>query len=416
MLENYYKILGIEADSDINKIKRTFRQMALKLHPDVNDSADAKEKFQELCEAYEVILAHLNQPETISADREFIEREDLYSWEEIMRQAHEKARKRAQMKYEKLKAEQELFENSIWKDIVIILKYIGSFFALILGLWLVTWSVYTVISNGLNNFIALFMFFIVGALLLTSIFRNPKKWFLHGIPRLHLSEIIDYFDFSEFSEVNTECAYCRSLKARGRPFHLIMLKVRSVEIKNEGVAQHYARFKRNYKDLFIPRSKKAFFIHFIISWIKIATIIVGSIYFPSPSFIWRFVISSFAAGILSGIILLLSSTRSKVSFLLTPFNLIKICIWLLAFATQTYILPGFIIAGTEQLIILIIIMVLFLDMIMDLIFRLTRLYPKIYYPIPSQLPGIDYLFKNGYQTYLDVPVWSTIYPFFRWLF
>ncbi len=416
MLEKYYKILEVSPGSNEEEIKRAFRQMALKIHPDVNEAIDAKEKFQELCEAYEILLAHLNQSYISDATEDRIRREDLYSWEEIVRQAHEKAGKRAKMKYDKLKAERELFENSIWKDVIIILKYLGSTALFILGGWLVIWPVYTAITKGFNNFFALLFFFIIGILIQIKIFKNLQKWFFHGVPNLHLSEIRAYFDFKAFAEVNTECAYCRKLKARGRPFRLIMLKVRGIQMKNEGVAQHYARYKRNYKNLLIPRSKKAFIIHFIISWVKIIILAAGLIYFPSPSIIWRFVISSFIAGTLSGLILLITSTRSKVSFLLTPFNIIKIIIWLLAFCTQTYILPGFIIAGTDHLIILIVILVLFLDMILDLIFRLLHFYPKVYFPIPRQLPGIDYLFKKGYQTYLDVPVWSTIYPFFRWLF
>lgn len=415
MIDKYYKILDLPNGANEFELKKAFRQLALKIHPDVNNAPDAKEKFQELCEAYEILLAHLNQRETLDATSKHIIRDDLYSWETIVKQAHERARERAKIKYEKLKAERYLFENTFWKDVIIILKYIGSISGFCLGAWLVIWPVFTAIIKGFNNLFALLFFFSAGTLLLIKIFKNPGKWFLHGVPNLHLSEIANFFDFTEFKEITTECAYCKGLKAKGRPFRLTMVKVRGVQMRNIGAGQHYARYKRNYKHLLIPRSKKAFIVHFVITFVKISAIITGVIYFPSPSFIWRFVIASFMAGTISGIILLLTRTRSKVSFLITPFNIIKIIIWLLVFLSQTYMFPGFIIASTDHLIILITAMIIFLDMIMDLIFRLLPFYPKIYHPIPRQLPGIDYLFKKGYQTYLDVPIWSTVYPFFRWL-
>ncbi len=58
----------------------------------------------------------------------------------------------------------------------------------------------------------------------------------------------------------------------------------------------------------------------------------------------------------------------------------------------------------------------FLDMVLDLIFRILPFYPKIYLPLTKQPPVVIKLFRNGYQNYLDIPIWSTLYPFFRWLF
>ncbi len=50
-----YKILGIEKNSDISKIKKAYRKLALKYHPDKNPSKDSVERFMEIQYAYEIL-------------------------------------------------------------------------------------------------------------------------------------------------------------------------------------------------------------------------------------------------------------------------------------------------------------------------------------------------------------------------
>ena len=52
---DYYEVLGINKNASADEIKRAYRKMAKKYHPDVNKSADAEEKFKEVNEAYEVL-------------------------------------------------------------------------------------------------------------------------------------------------------------------------------------------------------------------------------------------------------------------------------------------------------------------------------------------------------------------------
>jgi DnaJ-class molecular chaperone len=52
---SYYDILQIRQDASNDEIKRSFRNLALKYHPDKNKSADSKEKFLRIVEAYEVL-------------------------------------------------------------------------------------------------------------------------------------------------------------------------------------------------------------------------------------------------------------------------------------------------------------------------------------------------------------------------
>ena len=52
---DFYKILGVNRNAKTNEIKRAYRKLAQKYHPDKNpDDPSANEKFQDLGAAYEV--------------------------------------------------------------------------------------------------------------------------------------------------------------------------------------------------------------------------------------------------------------------------------------------------------------------------------------------------------------------------
>merc|ERR1711971_1417814 len=55
MGKDYYKILGIAKGASEDDVRKAYRKMALKFHPDKNKSAGAEEKFKEIAEAYEVL-------------------------------------------------------------------------------------------------------------------------------------------------------------------------------------------------------------------------------------------------------------------------------------------------------------------------------------------------------------------------
>lgn len=55
VLKNYYKILNINKNASKEEVKSAYRKLAKVMHPDVNKASDAKEKFQELAEAYEIL-------------------------------------------------------------------------------------------------------------------------------------------------------------------------------------------------------------------------------------------------------------------------------------------------------------------------------------------------------------------------
>jgi curved DNA-binding protein len=52
---DYYDVLGVPRDADQDAIRRAYRKLARKYHPDLNSDSDAEERFKELGEAYEVL-------------------------------------------------------------------------------------------------------------------------------------------------------------------------------------------------------------------------------------------------------------------------------------------------------------------------------------------------------------------------
>lgn len=52
---DYYEVLGVDKNADKKTIKKAYRKLAMKYHPDVNHEEGAEEKFKELSEAYGVL-------------------------------------------------------------------------------------------------------------------------------------------------------------------------------------------------------------------------------------------------------------------------------------------------------------------------------------------------------------------------
>ena len=55
MGKDYYSTLGVSKAATVDELKKAYRKLAMKFHPDKNTSPGAEEKFKEIGEAYEVL-------------------------------------------------------------------------------------------------------------------------------------------------------------------------------------------------------------------------------------------------------------------------------------------------------------------------------------------------------------------------
>ena len=55
---NYYEVLGVSKEASTDEIKKAYRKLAMKYHPDRNKGdAGAEEKFKEIAVAYEALIS-----------------------------------------------------------------------------------------------------------------------------------------------------------------------------------------------------------------------------------------------------------------------------------------------------------------------------------------------------------------------
>ena len=97
-MADYYEVLGVQPSASQEEIKKSFRGLALKYHPDKNgNSDDSKQKFMKIVEAYEVLSddnarkkydrqAEGSQPTSRSSWIPPADFNRVYSYEQIKRQ------------------------------------------------------------------------------------------------------------------------------------------------------------------------------------------------------------------------------------------------------------------------------------------------------------------------------------------
>ena len=53
--QDYYSVMGVDRDASQDEIKRAYKKLARKYHPDVSKDPDAETRFKEVGEAYQVL-------------------------------------------------------------------------------------------------------------------------------------------------------------------------------------------------------------------------------------------------------------------------------------------------------------------------------------------------------------------------
>ena len=103
-MDQFYYVLGLRPGASDSEIKKAYRQLARKYHPDVSTEPDAEERFVEITTAYEYLLEKRHAPSVV-----FEYETPMPDAEELRR---ERARKYAQMRYEQFRKETMEFRRA----------------------------------------------------------------------------------------------------------------------------------------------------------------------------------------------------------------------------------------------------------------------------------------------------------------
>lgn len=408
-MKDYYKILGVKENCKTDELKKAYRTLAKKYHPDVNKSQDAHEKFIEISEAYEVLLKRKEPGEQqITADY------NQQNYDAFISQIRQAANRQAKMRYEKFAKEHEAFQNSGLNDVALILKFLGRLLFPILGFGFILFPIgVCLVEQSFQPFFYLFFFWVIGGFILFDAFLKRKNYFEIGTFHYSFSKI-----FKLYTETNQntseKCFYTKSRKANSHPYTITLLKIKDIRLRNSGPMQHQAGYDRDSYPVLFPRSQKAYIVHSITSLVKLLTILSAIIFLPFSSFLWRFIAGAFSGFLMSTLILQITRVRSKNGYLLSYGMMIKIAVWLsLLCLLSTFDIRNINIRTTEY-IQLFLFSMFFIDSFMEQLLKLPR--KPLFKPVQRYYSNLWYYFDNNCQLYLEIPIWTTIYPIVRWIF
>jgi hypothetical protein len=396
--KDYHKILGLDKTAGPDQIKRAYRQLAKKYHPDINKSPDAHDQFIRITEAYEILINqdlheyYLHREST--RDPGFMRKQ----YEKAREEAQESARRYARMKYEKFIREQEAFKKSGWHDLILTIRYFLRIMVFpIIVFLIVVPLVSEEVSEHPSGYV---MFWLLACILILFVLSNWKKYLKIDDYYYSLDDLKKLI--SESGKIlERECFYCPGQKAMAYPHKVSLFRIRKVQLKSYGgLYGRSAGTSRSIKTIAVPRSRKAFLLHSASSVFKICILLLSLFLIQSEPLVNL----SIPLGVLAGSLfswgfLRVFNTHPKVSYLFSLGMIIKILIWM----TCLYFF------GSYAL------LLLFFDPMIEAILRQVSA-DKLFIPLLKQHPSLDKLFRKRYQIYMELPVWSVINPFLRWIF
>ena len=128
-LDKYYNILGLQPGASQNDIRKSYRKLVMKYHPDRNPSPNAEEKFIIITEAYEILTGKKSPPVSMQSTRSrstSVRNQPKYHSAEEEKRERERRAKEARIRYEdymrKEQEENERYYNHLvssvkWKTI-----------------------------------------------------------------------------------------------------------------------------------------------------------------------------------------------------------------------------------------------------------------------------------------------------------
>lgn len=405
-----YKVLGLSPGASEKQVKSAYRRLALKYHPDRNTDPGAKQKFQEVTAAYRFITEH---PEP--AGDEAPSYQDRVA-SEVLRRERERMRKQANARRDRKKREEDYFKRPEWHDPLLILRYMLHAFALLFAAASLVVPVLIAILVDPASLAGTFFFLVAGGFLSVYIYQKRDTWFRLGKLNMGWKDVVLFMRMNPVQQSTDRCCYCKNIQADGKSYRIELLKTVDIKITSFGVLNHAASYKNKIKRVVIPRSARAHYYHKLSSMIKIVSILTCLLVFPVESILWRFLAGLVTGGLFSALLLAVFRVRSRVSYLLTPALLLKGLIWIFALYQISEFGPGLNIQTSGHVYIVVAGLLFFLDMLFDLLLGFLPFYRKLFHPMVRQGKMLESLYREGYQNNLELPVYSVLFPLFRWLF
>jgi len=407
--KNYYHVLGLSPGATRKQIKSAYRKLALRYHPDRNHSDGAARKFQEITEAYDVLLTH---PDEGSGDDASYDQ----MAEELYRRERERMKERARAQQEKRRQQDEYFNKPEWHDPLLILRYAANGAILLFAVSAVVVPVLLAIFSDPGSFAGTTIFMLMGVVLLIYIYQKRKQWFRLGRLNITMKQVVRFFTLVPGEPTRDRCFYCKRTMADGKPYKIELLKTVDIKVQTFGALDHSVRYKNKVTRVVIPRSTRAVFYQRWSSVVKCIVIMAFLLFFPVKSILWRLIAGLFSAGIVSAIMLKFAGVKPKASYLFTPVLILKILVWLVCLGLISSLGPGFDIQLSGYVYLVVGGLLFFLDMAFDLLFGFLPFYPKMFRPVIRQGAVLEALYKQGFQNNQELPVYSVLFPLFRWLF
>ncbi len=77
-LDKYLKILELPNNASLEEVKRSYRKLTIKYHPDRNKATDAYSKFIEITEAYDALVIYFENTEVVESEEPIIDEPESY--------------------------------------------------------------------------------------------------------------------------------------------------------------------------------------------------------------------------------------------------------------------------------------------------------------------------------------------------
>ncbi len=384
--------------------------MALRFHPDRNKSAGSQEKFREIKEAYEFLLEHGSH-----GDDRALSYEDTLA-REVYRSERERMQQQARARQQKKKREDAYFDRPQWHDPILLIRYTMHALGLLFALAAIAGPILLAIFKDVASLAGTFFFLVVGVVLWIYIYQKRKSWFRLGKFKTTWKDVKEFLQMEQEQKSSDRCCYSSKSMAGGKSYRIELVKTLDVKIRSYGALDHDAKYKNQVKRVVIPRSVRSHFYHRISSLVKIGSILGCLVFFPLESLLWRFLTGILAGGILSSGLLAIARVRSKVSYLFTPGLILKTGIWIFSLAMISELGPGFNIQISGYVYLMVAGLLFLLDMVFDLVTGFLPFYSWFFRPVIRQGKVLNTLYREGYQNYQELPVYSVLYPLYRWLF